>query len=111
MFGSILFGGKCFALLVSAIVLGISCAGTIAANASAMAASDCPLALDYGKLSTLVTDPIAASDFTLSSPPSPQVASVFLEFYNRYGGLRVFGLAVTGQVQENGLTVQYYERE
>lgn len=39
------------------------------------------------------------------------VGGGFLNFFNTYGGVRVFGLPLTGEVQENGRTVQYFERQ
>lgn len=34
----------------------------------------------------------------------------FYQFWRRYGGLKIFGLPITNEFQENGLTVQYFER-
>jgi len=34
----------------------------------------------------------------------------FLRFWEKYGGLLVFGYPITNEMQENGLTVQYFER-
>ena len=39
------------------------------------------------------------------------VGGAFLKFFDAYGGVRVFGLPLTGEVQENGRTVQYFERQ
>lgn len=34
----------------------------------------------------------------------------FLRFWEKYGGLRIFGYPITEEFEENGLTVQYFER-
>jgi uncharacterized protein YkwD len=39
------------------------------------------------------------------------VGGAFLKFFDAYGGVRVFGLPLTGEVNENGRTVQYFERQ
>lgn len=39
------------------------------------------------------------------------VGGAFLKFFDAYGGVRVFGLPLTGEVQEGGRTVQYFERQ
>ena len=39
------------------------------------------------------------------------VGGAFLKFFDAYGGVRVFGLPLTNEVQENGRTVQYFERQ
>jgi uncharacterized protein YkwD len=39
------------------------------------------------------------------------VRGVFLQFFDRHGGVRVFGYPVSGEVIENGLLVQYFERQ
>jgi uncharacterized protein YkwD len=39
------------------------------------------------------------------------VGGAFLKFFDAYGGVRVFGLPLTNEIQENGRTVQYFERQ
>ena len=39
------------------------------------------------------------------------VGGAFLKFYDRYGGINLFGYPVTDEVKENGRTVQYFERQ
>lgn len=39
------------------------------------------------------------------------VSGRFLEYWNAYGGLAVFGLPLSAQVGENGRQVQYFERQ
>ncbi|MDQ3705830.1 MAG: CAP domain-containing protein [Chloroflexota bacterium] len=39
------------------------------------------------------------------------VGGAFLKFFDAYGGVRVFGLPLTNETQENGRTVQYFERQ
>jgi hypothetical protein len=39
------------------------------------------------------------------------VGGAFLRFFDAYGGVRVFGLPLTGELNENGRTVQYFERQ
>ena len=38
------------------------------------------------------------------------VRGKFLQFWRAYGGLDVFGYPLTGELEEDGLTVQYFER-
>jgi hypothetical protein len=35
----------------------------------------------------------------------------FMAYWNKYGGLAVFGMPLTEEFQENGVTTQYFERE
>ncbi len=46
-----------------------------------------------------------------ASPTGQDVGTVFQDFYNRSGGVPVFGYAVSGTLQESGYTVQYFERQ
>ncbi len=39
------------------------------------------------------------------------VCGPFLDFWQEHGGLAVFGYPLTGELTENGLTVQYFERQ
>lgn len=39
-----------------------------------------------------------------------EVQGNFLQYWNRFGGLPVFGFPITGELQEQGATVQYFER-
>lgn len=39
------------------------------------------------------------------------VGGSFLKFYNANGGVRVFGLPLTEELNEGGMTVQYFERQ
>ncbi|HET7034454.1 MAG TPA: glycosyl hydrolase [Thermomicrobiaceae bacterium] len=38
------------------------------------------------------------------------LCGLFLDFWQRYGGLAIFGYPLSGELQENGRTVQYLER-
>lgn len=38
------------------------------------------------------------------------VSNDFLRYWNRYGGLAIFGYPITDELTEDGLTVQYFER-
>ena len=38
------------------------------------------------------------------------LCGLFLDFWQRYGGLEIFGYPLSGEIQENGRTVQYLER-
>ncbi len=39
------------------------------------------------------------------------VGSAFLEFFDAHGGVRMFGYPLSGEMAENGRTVQYFERQ
>ena len=39
------------------------------------------------------------------------VSGAFLSYFDRYGGVRIFGLPVSSSVTENGRPVQYFERQ
>jgi uncharacterized protein YkwD len=108
MFGSILIAGKRFALLVSATMIAASLAGTVSADASFKTVSRSSFSSLTGNLSTIVPGPIAGAYFPISSP---QTGGAFLDFFNRHGGLKIFGVALSDQMQENGRTVQYFERQ
>jgi peptidoglycan/xylan/chitin deacetylase (PgdA/CDA1 family) len=38
------------------------------------------------------------------------VAGVFLDYWNRFGGLELFGYPISDEFEWNGMTVQYFER-
>lgn len=42
--------------------------------------------------------------------PQPQVANAFREFYDRYGGERIFGRPISDAIEVNGRTIQWFER-
>ena len=46
-----------------------------------------------------------------AQPPSPPVSGDFLAYWQRHGGLPVFGYALTERRQENGRDTQYFERQ
>ncbi len=56
--------------------------------------------------------------FTFSPPPPVRyfpetgfaVANGFLRYWAQFGGLSVFGYPISAEMQENGITVQYFER-
>jgi peptidoglycan-N-acetylglucosamine deacetylase len=39
-----------------------------------------------------------------------EVQGNFLQYWNRFGGLPTFGFPITGELEEEGATVQYFER-
>lgn len=39
------------------------------------------------------------------------VGGTFLPFFDRYGGVRIFGYPITAELNEGGMTVQYFERQ
>lgn len=55
---------------------------------------------------------LAACDSSPTSPPRSEVpvASVFQEFYDGHGGLAMFGAAISPELIENGVQVQYFEK-
>ncbi len=44
------------------------------------------------------------------APTNQTACNQFLDFWNKYGGLSIFGYPISGELKENGLTVQYFER-
>ena len=68
-------------------------------------------------LSTTQSDVLTPSPESLvqavgqDSPTGHDVAGRFQSFYDQSGGLPVFGYALSGPVYENGLFVQYFERQ
>jgi uncharacterized protein YkwD len=44
-------------------------------------------------------------------PTGHNVSGAFLSFFDRYGGVRVFGYPISDVVNENGRAVQYFERQ
>lgn len=53
----------------------------------------------------------AGASALYSSASGHSIGGAFLAFYNANGGLRVFGLPLTDELVEGGLTVQYFERQ
>ena len=39
------------------------------------------------------------------------IGGAFLKFYDRYGGIKLFGYPISDEVMENGRPVQYFERQ
>ncbi|HKP53718.1 MAG TPA: CAP domain-containing protein [Chloroflexia bacterium] len=39
------------------------------------------------------------------------VGGAFLQFFDKYGGVRIFGYPISNEVAEGGMTVQYFERQ
>jgi hypothetical protein len=73
------------------------------------------LALTASSRVALPTDPVPAPQGNLSgvrysSATHHTVREPFLSFYNKYGGLKIFGLPLTEALSEGGQTVQYFER-
>ncbi len=62
--------------------------------------------------SSLAQAPIPAGASSLYFPATGHsIGGAFLGFYNANGGLRVFGLPLTDELTEGGMTVQYFERQ
>ena len=53
----------------------------------------------------------AKSDCTYFPATQHNLCGGFLAYWNKFGGLAVFGMPLTEEFQENGVTVQYFERE
>lgn len=64
------------------------------------------LSLLVGATFTLAPGRVAAA-----SPTGYEVAPVFRDFYNRYGGVPVFGYPLGPATFEDGFLVQYFERQ
>jgi hypothetical protein len=47
---------------------------------------------------------------TVAAGPSPTISPLFEEYYRLHGGKDVFGLPVSGERVEEGLTVQWFQR-
>lgn len=55
--------------------------------------------------------PAAAQAATMYFPETGKtVSGGFLDFFNAYGGLPIFGYPITSEILEGGRTVQYFER-
>ena len=55
--------------------------------------------------------PVVTTDSQRYFPETGQVVSgAFLRFFNSRGGLDIFGYPTSGVIQENGKTVQYFQR-
>ncbi len=39
------------------------------------------------------------------------VGGAFLQFFDKYGGVRIFGYPISNELAEGGMTVQYFERQ
>lgn len=39
------------------------------------------------------------------------VGGAFLQFFDKYGGVRIFGYPISSELAESGMTVQYFERQ
>jgi hypothetical protein len=59
-------------------------------------------------LATLACMPLGSAS---AQPPTPPVSGDFLAYWQRHGGLPVFGYALTERRQENGRDTQYFERQ
>ncbi len=71
---------------------------------------------------TVGTDPIlierAGQDLAVAqggrcqyfAPTGQSACNQFLDFWNKYGGLSIFGYPISPELTENGHTVQYFER-
>jgi hypothetical protein len=42
--------------------------------------------------------------------PAPQISGLFLEYYNLHGGERIFGRALSPEMEDNGRKYQWFER-
>ena len=62
---------------------------------------------------TAFTPPTASANQSVRYYPATRhsIGGAFLKFYDRYGGLNLFGYPITDEVMENGRTVQYFERQ
>ena len=45
------------------------------------------------------------------APTGYTVSGAFLSYFDRYGGVRIFGYPISGEITEDGRTVQYFERQ
>ncbi len=62
----------------------------------------------------MVTPASAAPPYQTTSRTFPQtgqtVSGQFLTFFDKYGGVAIFGYPITGEIVERGETVQYFQR-
>ncbi len=68
------------------------------------------------------TPPVTPTTFQPAQPASPKpnctyfpdtqhnLCAGFQAYWNQFGGLNIFGMPLTEEFQENGVTVQYFER-
>jgi uncharacterized protein YkwD len=65
-------------------------------------------------LAALLTQPLAAApnpDTRFYTETNHKVGGAFLRFFDRYGGIPVFGYPISNELIEGGLPVQYFERQ
>jgi uncharacterized protein YkwD len=65
-------------------------------------------------LAALFTQPLAAApttDTRFYTETNHKVTGAFLRFFDRYGGIPVFGYPISNELIEGGLPVQYFERQ
>jgi peptidoglycan hydrolase-like amidase len=71
----------------------------------------CALALTITLLATLPARPALAQQPVRTFPETGfTVGGAFLRFFDRNGGLDIFGFPITPEITEGGLTVQYFQR-
>lgn len=69
------------------------------------------IALALGLFTALLPQPLRATDHTIYFPETDMSVSFgFKRFFEERGGLEIFGFPITPEVQENGFTVQYFQR-
>ena len=62
-------------------------------------------------LAALWPQPVSATDHTIHFPETGMSVSFgFKRFFEQRGGLDIFGYPITPEIQENGFTVQYFQR-
>lgn len=71
------------------------------------------LALCASSVLALAATPVAAqtsANVRYFPQTGHYVANGFLAYWEHFGGVAIFGYPITNEIQENGMTVQYFER-
>lgn len=103
-----------FPNLVRANTYGHQEFGRIPGGDSRNASTSCPGALlpyvqQYRAGAPIVAAPEPPECLTFAEVPY-RICHGFRAFWEKYGGLPIFGLPLSDEMQENGMTVQYFER-
>lgn len=65
----------------------------------------------YSALAATPTSTVAAQGSRFYPATGYSVGGAFLSFFDKYGGVRIFGYPISAEVNEGGMTVQYFERQ
>lgn len=64
---------------------------------------------EFATVAEFVEGDLAAASTRYFPETGREVSGDFLRFWNNFGGQELFGLPVSGEIEEDGMTVQYFE--